>query len=176
MITDVVMPDDNAFDLLPRIKRMRPDLPIIVMSAQNTLHHGDQSLRARRVRIPAEALRSARTGGDRRSRAGRTQTAAQEPEAPGEVMPIVGRSPAMQDIFRYSRPTDANRSYCDDFGESGHRQGARSRKRCTTTASARAALSSPSTWPPFHVISSKASCSATRRAPHRRRRSLCRPL
>ena len=36
VITDVVMPDDNAFDLLPRIKRMRPDLPIIVMSAQNT--------------------------------------------------------------------------------------------------------------------------------------------
>ncbi len=30
------MPDENAFDLLPRIKRMRPDLPIVVMSAQNT--------------------------------------------------------------------------------------------------------------------------------------------
>src|SRR6476469_79191 len=36
VITDVVMPDENAFDLLPRIKRVRPDLPIIVMSAQNT--------------------------------------------------------------------------------------------------------------------------------------------
>src|SRR5215216_4192250 len=36
VITDVVMPDENAFDLLPRIKRARPDLPIIVMSAQNT--------------------------------------------------------------------------------------------------------------------------------------------
>jgi two-component system nitrogen regulation response regulator GlnG len=36
VITDVLMPDDNAFELLPRIKRMRPDLPIIVMSAQNT--------------------------------------------------------------------------------------------------------------------------------------------
>ena len=36
VITDVVMPDDNAFELLPRIKRMRPELPIIVMSAQNT--------------------------------------------------------------------------------------------------------------------------------------------
>src|SRR5579863_8820004 len=36
VITDVVMPDDNAFELLPRIKRIRPDLPIIVMSAQNT--------------------------------------------------------------------------------------------------------------------------------------------
>src|ERR1700734_1597709 len=33
VITDVVMPDDNAFDFLPRIIRMRPDLPIIVMSA-----------------------------------------------------------------------------------------------------------------------------------------------
>ena len=36
IITDVVMPDENAFDLLPRIKKLRPDLPVIVMSAQNT--------------------------------------------------------------------------------------------------------------------------------------------
>ena len=36
VITDVVLPDENAFDLLPRIKKARPDLPIIVMSAQNT--------------------------------------------------------------------------------------------------------------------------------------------
>jgi two-component system, NtrC family, nitrogen regulation response regulator GlnG len=37
IITDVVMPDENAFDMIPRIKKARPDLPIIVMSAQNTL-------------------------------------------------------------------------------------------------------------------------------------------
>src|SRR5947199_263600 len=36
VITDVVMPDENAFDLLPRIKKTRPNLPVIVMSAQNT--------------------------------------------------------------------------------------------------------------------------------------------
>ncbi len=36
VITDVIMPDENAFDLIPRIKKIRPDLPIIVMSAQNT--------------------------------------------------------------------------------------------------------------------------------------------
>src|ERR1043165_1618129 len=36
VITDVVMPDENAFDLLPRIKKVRPELPIIVMSAQHT--------------------------------------------------------------------------------------------------------------------------------------------
>ena len=37
VITDVVLPDEYGFDLIPRIKRMRPDLPIVVMSAQNTL-------------------------------------------------------------------------------------------------------------------------------------------
>ena len=37
VVTDVVLPDESGFDLIPRIKRMRPDLPILVMSAQNTL-------------------------------------------------------------------------------------------------------------------------------------------
>ena len=36
VITDVVMPDENAFELLPKMKKLRPELPIIVMSAQNT--------------------------------------------------------------------------------------------------------------------------------------------
>jgi len=33
VITDVVMPDENAFDLLPRIKKLRPHLPVVIMSA-----------------------------------------------------------------------------------------------------------------------------------------------
>ena len=37
VITDVVMPDENGLDLVPRIKKLRPELRIIVMSAQNTL-------------------------------------------------------------------------------------------------------------------------------------------
>src|SRR5262249_61198380 len=36
VITDVVMPDENAFGLLPRIKKLRPELPVIVVSAHNT--------------------------------------------------------------------------------------------------------------------------------------------
>ena len=51
-----MMPDENAFDLLPRIKKLRPELPIIVMSAQNTFMTAI-GLRARRLRVPAEALR-----------------------------------------------------------------------------------------------------------------------
>ena len=37
VITDVALPDENSLDLLPRIRTLRPDLPVIVMSAQNTL-------------------------------------------------------------------------------------------------------------------------------------------
>src|ERR1700731_1585965 len=36
VITDVVMPDENAFEILPKMKKLRPNLPIIVISAQNT--------------------------------------------------------------------------------------------------------------------------------------------
>ncbi len=36
VVSDVVMPDENIFDLLPRIKRIRPELPVLVISAQNT--------------------------------------------------------------------------------------------------------------------------------------------
>ena len=36
VITDVVMPDENGLDLVPRIKRVRPDLRVVVMSAQST--------------------------------------------------------------------------------------------------------------------------------------------
>ena len=37
VITDVVMLDENVFDVLPRIRKERPKLLVIVMSAQNTL-------------------------------------------------------------------------------------------------------------------------------------------
>src|ERR1039457_525063 len=37
VITDVVMPDENGLDLIPRIKKIRPDMRVIVMSAQSTL-------------------------------------------------------------------------------------------------------------------------------------------
>src|SRR5438105_12150411 len=37
VVTDVVLPDENAFDVIPRIKKLRPNLPVIVMSAKNTI-------------------------------------------------------------------------------------------------------------------------------------------
>ena len=37
VITDVVMPDENGLDLIPRIRKIRPELRVVVMSAQSTL-------------------------------------------------------------------------------------------------------------------------------------------
>ena len=37
VVTDVHMPDGDALDLLPAIRKKRPDLPVIVMSAQSTV-------------------------------------------------------------------------------------------------------------------------------------------
>ncbi len=37
VVTDVILPDDNGFDLLTRIKRARPELPVVVISANNTI-------------------------------------------------------------------------------------------------------------------------------------------
>jgi two-component system nitrogen regulation response regulator GlnG len=102
VITDVVMPDENAFDLIPRIKKARPDLPIIVMSAQNTLMTALTAAEkgayeylpkpfdlSEVVAVVARAL----AGQSRRPR-----PANQEIE--GEELPLIGRSAAMQEIYR----------------------------------------------------------------------------
>ncbi|MDQ3558915.1 MAG: nitrogen regulation protein NR(I) [Pseudomonadota bacterium] len=102
VVTDVVMPDGNAFDLLPRIKRTRPDLPVVVMSAQNTFL---TAIRASEkgafdylpkpfdlkelIAVVARALAEPR--GPRRS---------ESAEEGGDALPLIGRSPAMQDIYR----------------------------------------------------------------------------
>ena len=102
VITDVVMPDDNAFDLLPRIKRMRPDLPIIVMSAQNTFMTAIKaSERGAYEYLPKPFdLRELVAIVGRALAEPKRRREASETAPPAEAMPIVGRSPAMQDIFR----------------------------------------------------------------------------
>lgn len=102
VITDVVMPDENAFDLLPRIKRVRPDLPIVVMSAQNTFMTAIRaSERGAYDYLPKPFDLKELIGIVGRALA---EPKAQRPEPPGEVpgenIPLVGRSPAMQEIYR----------------------------------------------------------------------------
>ena len=55
VITDVVMPDENGLDLIPRIKRIRPELRVVVMKCAIHADDGGQGGPARRLRIPAES-------------------------------------------------------------------------------------------------------------------------
>src|ERR1700678_729978 len=103
VITDVVMPDDNAFELLPRIKRMRPDLPIIVMSAQNTFMTAIKASERGAYEYlpkPFDLKELVSIVGRALAEPKRRREAAEDASQPGENIPLVGRSPAMQDIFR----------------------------------------------------------------------------
>jgi two-component system nitrogen regulation response regulator GlnG len=100
IITDVVMPDENAFDLLPRIKKVRPELPIIVMSAQNTFMTAIRASERGAYEYlpkPFDLKELVAIVGRALSR---PRGAPSGLESEPEDIPLVGRSPAMQEIYR----------------------------------------------------------------------------
>ena len=121
VITDVVMPDENAFDLIPRIKRIRPELPIIVMSAQNTF---STAMTAAEIGV-FEYLPKPFDLTELVAIAGQAIASTEKPvigkveEAAEEDMPLIGRSPAMQEIYRCLARMTQNDLTVMIFGESG---------------------------------------------------------
>jgi two-component system nitrogen regulation response regulator GlnG len=102
VITDVVMPDENAFDLIPRIKKLRPDLPIIVMSAQNTLMTALTAAEKGAFEYlpkPFDLSQIVSIVGRALAEPGRRKDRGVT-EGDGEDLPLIGRSPAMQEIYR----------------------------------------------------------------------------
>jgi two-component system nitrogen regulation response regulator GlnG len=102
VITDVVMPDENAFDMLPRIKKARPELPVVVMSAQNTFMTAIRASETGAYEYlpkPFDLNELMNIVNRALSEPRRPQGDAQPDEQP-ESMPLVGRSAAMQDIYR----------------------------------------------------------------------------
>ncbi len=102
VITDVVMPDENGLDLIPRIRALRPELRIIVMSAQSTLLTAVRATeRGAFEYLPKPFDLDELVGVVRRALetpAGETANGTD----PGyeEALPLIGRSPAMQEIYR----------------------------------------------------------------------------
>lgn len=104
VITDVVMPDENVFNVLPRIRKQRPKLPIIVMSAQNTLLTAVSAAELGVFDyvpkpfdlddIIAVARRALARPVD--GEAARAQARA----ARDERLPLIGRSAPMQEVYR----------------------------------------------------------------------------
>jgi len=101
VITDVVMPDENAFELLPRVKKARPDLPVIVMSAQNTFMTAIKASERGAYEYlpkPFDLKELVAIVGRALSEPKNRARSPDQDEIEG--MPLVGRSPAMQDIYR----------------------------------------------------------------------------
>ncbi|NJR77018.1 nitrogen regulation protein NR(I) [Sphingomonas corticis] len=118
LVTDVVLPDGDGIERVGKVLQARPDMPVIVLSARNTLTTAVRANEAGAydylpkpfdldtlTRTVAAAL--ARRGGG----------AAAEPR--GEDLPLIGRSPAMQEVYRVIARVVSNDLTVLVSGESG---------------------------------------------------------
>jgi two-component system nitrogen regulation response regulator GlnG len=102
VITDVLMPDGNGLDLLPRIRKQRPELRVVVMSAQNTLLTAVKATeRGAFEYLPKpfdlnELVQVVRRALSEPS----SRTTNERLDEGEERLPLIGRSPAMQEIYR----------------------------------------------------------------------------
>ncbi len=104
VVSDVYMGDDSFFDALPNLRAARPQLPVIVMSAQSTVLTALSAAGAGAYDyLPKPfdlddligAVRRALAGGpDARSRAHASKA------EKDERLPLIGRSAAMQEVYR----------------------------------------------------------------------------
>lgn len=104
VISDVMMPDGNGLEALPRIGEERPGLPVIVISAQNTIMTAIQAAEAeafdylpKPFDLPDLMKRAARALEQKR------RVSPQRPAQPREEggdLPLVGRTAAMQALYR----------------------------------------------------------------------------
>ncbi|MBK5932995.1 two-component system nitrogen regulation response regulator GlnG [Rhodovulum imhoffii] len=105
VISDVVMPDGNGLEMLPRISELRPGLPVIVISAQNTIMTAIQAAEAeaydylpKPFDLPDLMKRAARALESQRRRASSEEGPV--PLTEQDDLPLVGRTPQMQAIYR----------------------------------------------------------------------------
>ncbi|MFP7570649.1 response regulator [Marivita sp. S2033] len=103
VISDVMMPDGNGLEMLPKIAQDRPDLPVIVISAQNTIMTAIKAAEAnaydylpKPFDLPDLLKRTAKAL-DSRAHAPRSIAAPQEAS---DELPLVGKTAAMQALYR----------------------------------------------------------------------------
>ncbi len=121
LITDVILPDGNGLDLVPEWLAQYPDMPIIIFSAQNTLSTAVRATEQGAFEyLPKpfdldELCRAVRDGLRRRGAGGVTPAVADD----NGTLPLIGRSPAMQDVYRTIARVVPNDLSVLILGESG---------------------------------------------------------
>ncbi|MBI0474849.1 nitrogen regulation protein NR(I) [Sphingomonas sp. MA1305] len=123
LVTDVVLPDGDGIDRVKEIGARLPQLPIIILSAQNTL---TTAVRANEVGayeylpkpFDLDDLTRAVAAALARS-AAQPQAAAGEGAGEDPALPLIGRSPAMQDVYRVIARVLSNDLTVLISGESG---------------------------------------------------------
>ena len=106
VISDVGMPDGNGLDTLPQITQKRPGLPVIIISAQNTIMTAIQATEKdaydylpKPFDLPDLMKRAARAL-DVKRRAKPAVKTADQPMGMQDDLPLVGRTAAMQALYR----------------------------------------------------------------------------
>jgi two-component system nitrogen regulation response regulator GlnG len=102
LITDVLLPDANGLDMIPLVSARRPGLPIIVMSAQNTLSTAVRATEQGAFDYLPKPFDLNELTRAVQSAVESVTTASSLPAASGEgdALPMIGRSAAMQDVYR----------------------------------------------------------------------------
>ncbi|KPA22653.1 Nitrogen assimilation regulatory protein [Shimia sp. SK013] len=103
VITDVVMPDGNGLEMLPKIAEDRPGLPVIVISAQNTIMTAIQAAEAEAYDYlpkPFDLPDLMKRTGKALELKRRAPTEPQGDKDRPDELPLVGRTPAMQALYR----------------------------------------------------------------------------
>ncbi|WP_282602482.1 sigma-54 dependent transcriptional regulator [Paracoccus sp. PARArs4] len=108
VITDVMMPDGNGIDRIPAMREARPDLPVIVISAQNTIVTAIRATEAEAFEYlpkPFDLPDLMTKANQALSRRPRKSDPVPEPlqisrEAADPAMPLIGHAPSMQALFR----------------------------------------------------------------------------
>lgn len=121
VITDVVMPDGNGLDLIPQIRKRRPDLRVIAMSAQSTLLTAVKATeRGAFEYLPKPFDLSELLDIVDRALASRDEDA-KLPDGGEEEgrLPLIGRTPAMQEVYRVIARLTATDLSALITGESG---------------------------------------------------------
>ena len=102
VISDVMMPDGNGLEMLPKISQDRPGLPVIVISAQNTIMTAIQANEAeaydylpKPFDLPDLMKRTAKA----LELKAHSSARAHDRERPDEL-PMVGRTAVMQSLYR----------------------------------------------------------------------------